>query len=137
VERALKSHRFGSYTLQPAIAAVHAETESAAATDWRQIVALSNRHFLASRGIRRRQPEWQVQQREDQKSNSFRCRDVPWPGSQKIEKRWIPRLGPEVHIVCLEEEIKCPYDCGKNVNRQHCSPDGSRSWSCLSRPDKI
>ncbi len=43
VERALKSHRFGSYTLQAAIAAVHAEAESAAGTDWRQIVALYNR----------------------------------------------------------------------------------------------
>jgi RNA polymerase sigma-70 factor (ECF subfamily) len=43
VERALISHRFGSYTLQAAIAAVHAEAESAAATDWRQIVALYNR----------------------------------------------------------------------------------------------
>ena len=43
VERALKSHRFGSYTLQAAIAAVHAESESAAVTDWRQIVALYNR----------------------------------------------------------------------------------------------
>jgi RNA polymerase sigma-70 factor (ECF subfamily) len=43
VERALISHRFGSYTLQAAIAAVHAEAESAAVTDWRQIVALYNR----------------------------------------------------------------------------------------------
>jgi len=43
VERALKSHRFGSYTLQAAIAAVHAEAESVAVTDWRQIVALYNR----------------------------------------------------------------------------------------------
>ena len=43
VERALISHRFGSYTLQAAIAAVHAESESAAVTDWRQIVALYNR----------------------------------------------------------------------------------------------
>ena len=40
VERALKSGRFGTYTLQAAIAAVHAEAESATATDWRQIVAL-------------------------------------------------------------------------------------------------
>ena len=32
--------RFGSYTLQAAIAAVHAQAESVAATDWRQIVAL-------------------------------------------------------------------------------------------------
>jgi RNA polymerase sigma-70 factor (ECF subfamily) len=35
-----KSRRFGSYTLQAAIAAVHAEAESVAATDWRQIVTL-------------------------------------------------------------------------------------------------
>ena len=43
LEKALKSRRFGSYTLQAAIAAVHAEAESTAATDWRQIVALYNR----------------------------------------------------------------------------------------------
>jgi RNA polymerase sigma-70 factor (ECF subfamily) len=42
VEKALKSRRFGSYTLQAAIAAVHAEAESPAVTDWRQIVALYN-----------------------------------------------------------------------------------------------
>jgi RNA polymerase sigma-70 factor (ECF subfamily) len=42
VERALKSRRFGAYTLQAAIAAVHAEAGSATATDWRQIVALYN-----------------------------------------------------------------------------------------------
>jgi len=43
VEKALKSRRFGAYTLQAAIAAVHAEAESMAATDWRQIVALYDR----------------------------------------------------------------------------------------------
>src|SRR6266536_904329 len=43
LEKALKSRRFGAYTLQAAIAAVHAEAESAAATDWRQIVALYDR----------------------------------------------------------------------------------------------
>ena len=42
VEKALRSRRFGAYTLQAAIAAVHAEAESSAATDWRQIVALYN-----------------------------------------------------------------------------------------------
>ena len=42
VEKALRSRRFGAYTLQAAIAAVHAEAESVAATDWRQIVALYN-----------------------------------------------------------------------------------------------
>jgi RNA polymerase sigma-70 factor, ECF subfamily len=43
LEKALKSHRFGAYTLQAAIAAVHAEAESTALTDWRQIVALYDR----------------------------------------------------------------------------------------------
>ncbi len=43
LEKALASRRFGSYTLQAAIAAVHAEAESVAATDWRQIVALYDR----------------------------------------------------------------------------------------------
>jgi RNA polymerase sigma-70 factor (ECF subfamily) len=43
VEKSLKTHRFGSYTLQAAIAAVHAEGGSAATTDWRQIVMLYNR----------------------------------------------------------------------------------------------
>src|SRR6201988_3518296 len=40
LEKALNSRRFGPYTLQAAIAAVHAEVESVAATDWRQMVAL-------------------------------------------------------------------------------------------------
>ena len=47
LEKALKSQqksrRFGAYTLQAAIAAVHAEAESVARTDWRQIVALYDR----------------------------------------------------------------------------------------------
>lgn len=40
VERALKSGRVGAYSLQAAIAAVHAEAQTADATDWPQIVAL-------------------------------------------------------------------------------------------------
>ena len=40
VERSLSSRRFGSYTLQAAIAAVHAEATDAAATDWAKIVAI-------------------------------------------------------------------------------------------------
>ena len=40
VERALSSRRFGPYTLQAAIAAVHAEAATADATDWAQIVGL-------------------------------------------------------------------------------------------------
>jgi RNA polymerase sigma-70 factor, ECF subfamily len=40
VQRSLASGQLGSYTLQAAIAAVHAEAQSAAETDWAQIVAL-------------------------------------------------------------------------------------------------
>ena len=40
VERALSSRRFGPYTLQAAIAAVHTEARTASATDWAQIAAL-------------------------------------------------------------------------------------------------
>ncbi len=40
VEQALSSRRFGPYTLQAAIAAVHAEAPDATATDWAQIVGL-------------------------------------------------------------------------------------------------
>jgi RNA polymerase sigma-70 factor (ECF subfamily) len=38
--QALSSRRFGPYTIQAAIAAVHAEAPNAAATDWAQIVGL-------------------------------------------------------------------------------------------------
>lgn len=40
VERALTSRRFGPYSIQAAIAAVHAEAPDAAKTDWAQIVGL-------------------------------------------------------------------------------------------------
>jgi RNA polymerase sigma-70 factor (ECF subfamily) len=40
LDRAMASRRFGPFTLQAAIAAVHAEAETAAATDWAQIVGL-------------------------------------------------------------------------------------------------
>jgi RNA polymerase sigma-70 factor (ECF subfamily) len=42
-EKALASRRFGAYTLQAAIAAVHAEAASAEATDWRQVKLLYDR----------------------------------------------------------------------------------------------
>ena len=40
VQQALSSRRFGPFTVQAAIAAVHAEAPNAAATDWAQIVGL-------------------------------------------------------------------------------------------------
>ena len=42
-ESALASRRIGAYTLQAAIAAVHADASTAASTDWRQITALYDR----------------------------------------------------------------------------------------------
>ena len=40
VERALATRRFGAYTIQAAISAVHAEAARVSDTDWRQIVGL-------------------------------------------------------------------------------------------------
>jgi RNA polymerase sigma-70 factor, ECF subfamily len=40
LEQALRSRRFGAYTLQAAISAIHAEAAAAAQTDWNQIVVL-------------------------------------------------------------------------------------------------
>jgi RNA polymerase sigma-70 factor (ECF subfamily) len=47
VERALSSRRVGPYTLQAAVAAVHAQAASPAATDWAQVVALYDVLFQA------------------------------------------------------------------------------------------
>jgi RNA polymerase sigma-70 factor (ECF subfamily) len=48
VERALASRQVGVYTLQAAIAAVHAQAPAAAATDWARIVALYDLLLRAS-----------------------------------------------------------------------------------------
>ena len=42
VERAIASRRFGPYTLQAAIAGVHADAATSEATDWNEIVGLYN-----------------------------------------------------------------------------------------------
>ncbi|HEX5545708.1 MAG TPA: DUF6596 domain-containing protein, partial [Nitrospira sp.] len=47
IERALASRRFGPYTLQAAIAAVHAEAPNTLETDWAHIVALYDLLFRA------------------------------------------------------------------------------------------
>ena len=75
VEKALESRRFGSYTLQAAIAAVHAEAESTAATDWRQIVALYNQ-------LLRIQPSPVVQLN---RAVAIAMRDGPEAGLQQID----------------------------------------------------
>ena len=54
VEQALRSRRFGAYTLQAAISAIHARAGAAAQTDWNQIVVLysvlQTNRFFADRG---------------------------------------------------------------------------------------
>ena len=54
VERALKSRRIGPYSLQAAIAAVHAEAPDTASTDWAQIVALYDVLLKAEPGLAKR-----------------------------------------------------------------------------------
>jgi RNA polymerase sigma-70 factor (ECF subfamily) len=49
VQRALASRQFGPYTIQAAIAAVHAEARTAAATDWAEIVRLYDALLRADR----------------------------------------------------------------------------------------
>jgi len=49
VERAIASRRFGPYTLQAAIAAIHAEAPNAASTDWEEIVELNRAIAIAER----------------------------------------------------------------------------------------
>jgi len=48
VQQALSSRRFGPFTLQSAIAAVHAQAPNAAATDWPQIVGLYDALLLSN-----------------------------------------------------------------------------------------
>jgi RNA polymerase sigma-70 factor (ECF subfamily) len=75
LESSLMSRRFGAYTLQAAIAAVHAEAKSVAATDWRQIVALYNQ-------LARIQPSPVVQQN---RAVAIAMRDGPEAGLAHID----------------------------------------------------
>jgi RNA polymerase sigma-70 factor (ECF subfamily) len=75
LEQALKSRRFGPYTLQAAIAAVHAEAASVAATDWQQIVALYDQ-------LARMQPSPVVQLN---RAVAVAMRDGPEAGLAQIE----------------------------------------------------
>jgi RNA polymerase sigma-70 factor (ECF subfamily) len=75
VERALVTRRFGGYTIQAAIAAVHAEAPTAEATDWAQIVALYD--VLA-----RAEPSPVV---ELNRAVAVAMRDGPLAGLQRID----------------------------------------------------
>ncbi|MCC7170451.1 MAG: RNA polymerase sigma factor [Planctomycetes bacterium] len=48
IEQAIASRRFGAFTLQAAIAAVHAEARDAQSTDWEEIVALYDLLLVAA-----------------------------------------------------------------------------------------
>ncbi len=75
VERSLRSRRFGPYTLQAAIAAVHAEAQDAAATDWPQIVGLYD-------VLLRADPSPVV---ELNRAVAIAMRDGPWAGLALID----------------------------------------------------
>ena len=75
VEQALISRRFGSYTLQAAIAAVHSEAPDAASTDWPQIVALYN-------ALARAEPSPVI---ELNRAVAVAMRDGPEPGLALID----------------------------------------------------
>lgn len=75
VESALRSRRFGPYTLQAAIAAVHAEAPDAASTDWAQIVGLYDL-------LLRVEPSPIV---ELNRALALGMRDGPAPGLERID----------------------------------------------------
>jgi len=75
VQRALSSQRFGPYTLQAAIAAVHAEATHAAATDWARIVERYD-------ALLRAQPSPVV---ELNRAVAVAMRDGPEPGLALVE----------------------------------------------------
>jgi len=75
LEKALTSQRFGAYTLQAAIAAVHAQAKSVATTDWSQIVALYD-------GLLRIQPSPVVQLN---RAVAIAMRDGPEAGLRHID----------------------------------------------------
>jgi RNA polymerase sigma-70 factor (ECF subfamily) len=81
VERALASRRFGPYSIQAAIAAVHAEAPGAAQTDWAQIVGLYD-------VLLRMEPSPVV---ELNRAVAVAMRDGPEAGLPLVE-RLLPRL---------------------------------------------
>ena len=81
VQQALRSRRFGAYTLQAAIAAVHAEAHTPQETDWPQIVGLYD-------ALLRLEPSPVIQLN---RAVAVGMRDGPEAGLVLIE----PLLGPE------------------------------------------
>jgi RNA polymerase sigma-70 factor, ECF subfamily len=76
VERALTSRRIGPYSLQAAIAAVHAEASGTASTDWAQIVALYDLLLKA-------EPSAVI---ELNRAAAIAMRDGPEPGLRLIDR---------------------------------------------------
>lgn len=75
-EQALSSGRVGAYTIQAAIAAVHAQAPSAASTDWTRIVALYDL-------LLRAEPSPVI---ELNRAVAVAMRDGPLPGLELIDK---------------------------------------------------
>ncbi|WP_231758531.1 RNA polymerase sigma factor [Microbulbifer elongatus] len=76
VLQALASRRFGPYTLQAAIAAVHSEADNMEATDWHQIVGLYDALLVRS-------PSPVI---ELNRAVAVAMRDGPQPGLELIDK---------------------------------------------------
>ena len=104
VERALTSRRFGPYTLQAAIAAVHAEAPSAAATDWAQIVGLYD-------VLVRVEPSPVV---ELNRAVAVAMRDGPAPGLALIDDLLARGELPEYHLAHSARAELCRR-LGKNA----------------------
>ena len=104
VERALSSRRFGPYTLQAAIAAVHAEAPDAAATDWAQIVGLYD-------VLVRVEPSPVV---ELNRAVAVAMRDGPAPGMALIDALLARGELPEYHLAHAARAELCRR-LGKNA----------------------
>ncbi|CAG8867587.1 hypothetical protein PS627_02564 [Pseudomonas fluorescens] len=98
VERALRSQNFGAYTLQAAIAAVHAEAGSAQQTDWEQIVGL---YDVLQRG-------WPSPVVELNRAAAVARRDGPEAGLEAVEAILARGQLPDYHLAhAARAELHC------------------------------
>ena len=119
VEGALATRRFGPYTVQAAIAAVHAEAPSAAATDWAEIVALYD-------VLLRLQPSPVV---ELNRAVAVSMRDGPEAGLAAVERLAVSRELADYHLLhaaradmlrrlARPEEARAAYEAARALTRQ-------------------
>jgi len=108
VERALASRRFGPYTLQAAIAAVHADAPSTAETDWGQIVALYDLLVQA-------EPSPII---ELNRAVAIAMRDGPDKGLELVDAILARGLLADYHLIHSARADLCRR-LGKNVDARH------------------